>query len=81
MEEDRARSFHNQQESQGFFKNRQYGQQHREYRQNWGPNVTDNDKDEFERIRKENDDRYQKSWEQWQQQPGGPQFYDPVSSY
>ena len=67
MEEDRARSFHNQQESQGFFKNRQYGsQQHREYRQNWGPNVTDNDKDEFERIRKENDDRYQKSWEQWQ---------------
>ena len=58
MEEERARSFH-QQESQGFFKNRQYGQQ-REYRQNWGgPTMNDyNDKDEFERIKKENDERY-----------------------
>ena len=43
MEEERARSFHQQQESQGFFKNRQYGGQQREYRQNWGPNVNDND--------------------------------------
>jgi hypothetical protein len=41
MEEERARSFH-QQENQGFFKNRQYGQQ-REYKQNWGPNINDND--------------------------------------
>ena len=36
------------------------------------------DREEFERIKRENEDRHQKSWDQWQNQ--GSPFVDPVST-